>query len=218
MMTAKPENGTQCPLNQTENPESTSSRMQEISIPQPEDPRDPKIPWYDLAGQSKALWKKLIHLNADPHDIALGMAVGIFIGFLPIMGIQMTVALLAALPFRRVNKVAATAGVWITNPITVIPIYAFIYWVGTFLYPTSHVITATTLMSRMTDVLKLDGFVAQTKGFLALGVDIFLPMCIGGAVVGAVAAVPTYIFTKKLIEKYRAGKSAKATGAANDKQ
>ncbi|MBO4440995.1 DUF2062 domain-containing protein [bacterium] len=215
-MTNNPENGTQHPING--NSEGNTSDILDISIPKPEDPRDRKLPWYDIVGQSKALWNKLIHLNADPHDIALGLAVGIFIGFLPIMGIQMTVALLVALPFRHVNKVAATAGVWITNPITVIPIYAFIYWVGTFLYPTSHVINATTLMSRMTDVLKLDGFVAQTKGFLALGVDIFLPMCIGGAVVGAVAAVPTYIYTKKAFEKYRARKSAKTAGAANDQQ
>ena len=217
-MTKNPENGKQRPVNRSENTKGASSEILDISIPKPEDPRDRKIPWYDIVGQSKALWDKLIHLNADPHDIALGLALGIFIGFLPIMGIQMTVALLVALPFKHVNKVSATAGVWITNPITVIPIYAFIYWIGTFLYPTSHVITAVTLMSRMTDVLKLDGFVAQTKGFLALGVDIFLPMCIGGAVVGAVAAVPTYIYTKKAFEKYRARQSAKTAGAENDQQ
>lgn len=171
-----------------------------------------KIPWYDLKSQFLNIWKKLIHLNADPHDIAFGLALGIFVGFLPIMGIQMAVAGLICLPFRRANKPAAVAGVWITNPLTVIPIYAFIYWVGTFFYPADHLVTPSTIMAKMRAVLELEGFVAQTKGFLALGADIFLPMCIGGAVVGIIAMIPTYFITKKSISVYRrrkAGKNAK---------
>ena len=168
-----------------------------------------EIKWYDLKAQVLNIWKKLIHLNADPHDIAFGLALGIFVGFLPIMGIQMVVAGLVCLPFKHANKPAAVAGVWITNPLTVIPIYAFIYWIGTFFYPADHVVTLSTIMSKMTDVLKLEGFVAQTKGFLALGADIFLPMCIGGAVVGLIAMIPTYIITKKSITAYRNKKRAK---------
>ena len=171
-----------------------------------------KIPWYDLKSQFLNIWKKLIHLKADPHDIAFGLALGIFVGFLPIMGIQMAVAGLVCLPFKRANKPAAIAGVWITNPLTVIPIYAFIYWVGTFFYPSDHIVTPSTIMAKMRAVLELEGFVAQTKGFLALGADIFLPMCIGGAVVGLIAMVPTYFITKKSISAYRrrkAGKNAK---------
>jgi len=173
---------------------------------------DRKIPWYDLKSQFLRIWKKLIHLNADPHDIAFGLALGIFVGFLPIMGIQMVVAGLVCLPFKHANKPAAVAGVWITNPLTVIPIYAFIYWIGTFFYPADHIVTPGTIMSKMRAVLELEGFVEQTKGFLALGADIFLPMCIGGAVVGLIAMIPTYFITKKSITVYRAKKSAKKAG------
>ena len=167
------------------------------------------IPWYDLKSQFLNIWKKLIHLNADPHDIAFGLALGILVGFLPIMGIQMVVAGLVCLPFRHANKPAAIAGVWITNPLTVIPIYAFIYWIGTLFYPADHVVTPSTIMAKMRAVLELEGFVTQTKGFLALGADIFLPMCIGGAVVGLIAMIPTYFITKKSIAVYRRRKAEK---------
>jgi uncharacterized protein len=162
-----------------------------------------KVPWYDLKGQFVQIWKKLLSLNDSPHDIALGLALGIFIGFLPIMGIQMAVVLVFALPFRKANKVAAVAGVWITNPLTVIPIYAFIYWVGTFFYPAEYVLTSSGLKSKMEEIIQLDGFIDQTQAFLSLGADIFLPMCIGGAVVGFIAMFPTYFITRKLIENYR---------------
>lgn len=162
-----------------------------------------KVPWYDLKGQFVQIWKKLLSLNDSPHDIALGLALGIFIGFLPIMGIQMAVVLVFALPFRKANKVAAVAGVWITNPLTVIPIYAFIYWVGTFFYPAKSVLTSESLKGKMRDIVQLDGFIDQTQSFLSLGADIFLPMCIGGAIVGFIAMFPTYFITRKLIENYR---------------
>ncbi|HPA57951.1 MAG TPA: DUF2062 domain-containing protein [bacterium] len=162
-----------------------------------------KVPWYDLKGQFISIWKKLLSLNDSPHDIALGLALGIFIGFLPIMGIQMTVVLVFALPFRNANKVAAVAGVWITNPLTVIPIYAFIYWVGTAFYPAEYILTSESLKCKMRDIIQLDGFIDQTQAFLSLGADIFLPMCIGGAIVGFIAMFPTYFITRKLIENYR---------------
>lgn len=162
-----------------------------------------KASWYDLRGQFLQIWNKLLKLNDSPHDIALGLALGIFIGFLPIMGIQMAVVLVFVIPFRKANKIAAVAGVWISNPLTVIPIYAFIYWIGTFFYPSEMVLTATDVKERMMNVVNLDGFVDQTAAFLGLGADIFLPMCIGGAVVGLIAMVPTYIFTRLFFTSYQ---------------
>ncbi|MGI6393189.1 MAG: DUF2062 domain-containing protein [bacterium] len=165
-----------------------------------------KVPWYDLKGQLIEIWTKLVSLNDSPHSVAFGLALGVFIGFLPIMGIQMAVVLLFAFPFKKANKVAAVAGVWITNPVTVIPIYAFIYWIGTFFYPAKDLLTAESLKRQMREVLQLDGFIDQTQAFLKLGADIFLPMCIGGAVIGALAMIPTYFITKTLLEKRKKSK------------
>ena len=162
-----------------------------------------KIPWYDVKGQYLYIWRRLLCLNDSPHGIALGLALGIFIGFLPLMGIQMAVVLFVALPFRKANRVSAVAGVWISNPITVIPLYALIYWVGTFFYRKSAVLSYPVFEENIMGVLELDGFIDKTAAFLSIGADIFIPMCVGGCFLGIIMGSIVYFITRKLIIYYR---------------
>jgi uncharacterized protein len=162
-----------------------------------------KIPWYDIKGQFLDIWQRLLSLNDSPHDIALGLALGIYVGFLPLMGIQMAVVLVVAIPFRKANKVAAVAGVWISNPLTVIPLYAFIYWSGAFFYRKDSIVSYTVFKDKIMNILEFSGFIDKTAAFLGLGADIFIPMCIGGSFVGVIAGFITYFVTRKFIVYYR---------------
>lgn len=69
---------------------------------------------------------KLWHLNR--HSVAGGVALGVFVGFMPILGQMFVAAALAILV--RVNLPLSVMGVWITNPITMAPIYFTAYKVG----------------------------------------------------------------------------------------
>ncbi|PCJ33179.1 MAG: ATP-binding protein [Gammaproteobacteria bacterium] len=69
---------------------------------------------------------KLWHLNR--RSVAGGLALGLFIGFMPILG-QMFVAAALAI-WLRVNLPIAATAVWVSNPLTVAPIYFFVYKVG----------------------------------------------------------------------------------------
>ncbi|MDH5357768.1 MAG: DUF2062 domain-containing protein [Gammaproteobacteria bacterium] len=69
---------------------------------------------------------KIWHLNR--RSVAGGVALGLFIGFMPVLG-QMFIAAALAIVFR-VNLPLAVMGSWITNPFTVAPIYFFAYKVG----------------------------------------------------------------------------------------
>jgi len=69
---------------------------------------------------------KLWYLNR--RSIAGGAALGLFVGFMPVLG-QMFVAVALAI-FFRVNLPIAAMGVWITNPLTFAPIYFFNYKLG----------------------------------------------------------------------------------------
>ncbi len=69
---------------------------------------------------------KLWHLNRK--SVAGGAALGLFIGFMPIFGQLFLAAALAI--FFRVNLPFSVTAVWISNPLTVAPIFFFSYKLG----------------------------------------------------------------------------------------
>ena len=79
---------------------------------------------------------RLWHLNR--RLVAAGVALGLFVGFIPIPG-QMVVAAALAILFR-VNLPTSVMGVWITNPFTMAPIFFFAYKVGAWVMqiPAGH--------------------------------------------------------------------------------
>src|SRR5690606_28899895 len=68
----------------------------------------------------------LFHLNR--HSVSVAFLAGIFIAFLPIPG-QMPIAAVAAL-LLRCNLPLTVALVWITNPVTMPPIFFACYQLG----------------------------------------------------------------------------------------
>lgn len=68
----------------------------------------------------------LFHLNR--HSVSLAVFVGVFLAFLPIPG-QMLLAALIAL-WIRCNLPIAVSLVWITNPLTITPVFYSCYRLG----------------------------------------------------------------------------------------
>ena len=68
------------------------------------------------------LWKS----NSSPHEIALGMAIGVFIGITPFYGFHIITAVVTAFTMKHVNKVAIFLGMNISLP----PTIPFITWAG----------------------------------------------------------------------------------------
>lgn len=71
----------------------------------------------------------LLHLNR--WSVAGGAALGLFVAFIPLPG-QMLIAAALAIYFR-VNLVISVVMVWVTNPLTMPPIYYFCYRVGSWI-------------------------------------------------------------------------------------
>ena len=153
----------------------------------------------------------ILTLRSTPRAIAGGLGLGTFVAFTPTMGIQLILAALVATIFS-VNRPAALIPVWITNPLTVAPIYTFNYWVGTFVWSGPRVSEISDLfvdightMSR----LEFWEIREQFLAILAMGPDILLPLIIGSAIIGLFTGLVVYLFSFKLLHVFfsrRAGK------------
>lgn len=120
--------------------------------------------------QDPNLW----HLNR--RSVAGALGIGIFIAFLPIP-MQMVVSAAAAI-WLRVNLALAVAVVWITNPLTMPPMFYMNYKVGEWLlgrppHPASFELSIHWLMDQ-----------AQ---------QLWYPLILGSVVMGAVCGLLAYV-------------------------
>ena len=150
------------------------------------------------------MWlRKILSQDDTPHSIALGTAIGTFIAFTPTVGIQMLVVVLIGWlcrPLFRFNHIAALLAVYISNPVTTLPIYWFNYWIGTFF------VAGDLTRERLAELLHYDGFAAWWISLWALTVEIGWPLLIGSVIVGLACALPSYPLIKWLAETFKAHK------------
>ncbi len=86
-----------------------------------------------LVRRLKRVYVHLLRAPGAPKEVALGMAIGLFISLIPVM--QTLIALGVVEVLRRTtgiraSRVAAAVGVWLTNPLTAAPIYALSLLIG----------------------------------------------------------------------------------------
>ena len=68
----------------------------------------------------RSLLRHILMLDDTPHSIALGTAIGMFIGMTPTVGIQMILVIVFAFlvkPLFTFNRIAALITVYISNPL-----------------------------------------------------------------------------------------------------
>ena len=129
-------------------------------------------------------FQKAILSKTSSHEIALGMAVGIFIGFLPFLGFQVLIGLVAIFLFR-INKITTLLGIFVTNPITITPIFAFNYFIGKLILGAEKVSQSSNLLS------------------IEVLLENFKPLIIGSVVVGFVVAIVAYFITFFIVKRIK---------------
>lgn len=151
---------------------------------------------------SPRLWiREIVGLDDTSHAIALGTAIGVFIAFTPTVGAQMLIVLTIGWmckPFFRFNKLAGLIAVYISNPVTTLPIYWFNYWIGSFFIP------GNLTRERLATVLNYHDFRQWCQSMWSMLIDIGWPLLIGSLVAGLVCALPSYPLVKWLVEQLQA--------------
>jgi hypothetical protein len=145
-----------------------------------------------------------LHADDTPHRLALGIAIGMWIALLPLVGVQMVVSAALCHPFRA-NKVVAMALAWITNPFTIIPVYLPMYWLGTWLLGMDAI-----PYQAFVDIFfppgDLGWWGSVSASWTAM-MAIFAPLWLGSGLVATAIAVPSYFLSERFIVWYRSRRS-----------
>ena len=122
----------------------------------------------------------LLRLNNTPPEIALGVAIGVFIAITPLYGFHTLMAVIAMLLIPRVNKIAILVGTNISIP----PTTPLITWAG---YEIGRF-----LLKKPYPPLTLSYF----KNFsLKTFGDFYYPLFVGSIVLGIICGVIFYFIT-----------------------
>ncbi len=134
------------------------------------------------------LWLKFRRLQGSPQKLAGGMALGVFIAMTPTVPFH-TVMALALAPLLRVSPVTAYIGIWVCNPLTMVPLYVLAYKIGrVLLFRGEHLIIPATF---------------DLRAIADLGWRYGLALQLGGLILAVPFAIIAYLFTLWAVRRYR---------------
>ncbi|MEO1403008.1 MAG: DUF2062 domain-containing protein [Cyanobacteria bacterium J06635_1] len=124
---------------------------------------------------------RFIRGQGRPTEIARGIAVGAFVGVMPLFGVQTVVAIALAPPLRGNAMVAATM-TWVSNPITFIPLYTLNFRIGQQLLGTQDLLLTLQAAPTFDQFLKMgmDCILTLTVGCVALAIPTAIIGYLGG--------------------------------------
>ena len=145
----------------------------------------------------RSLVDRIKKLQGDPRYIAMGMAIGVFVGVTPTIPFHTVIAVALAFVLKG-SKPAAAIGVWFANPITIPIFYIGSFKLGTLI---------------LNKPIPFDVKFESINELMTLGLDVTIAMIVGGAVLGILPAILAYILTYRFVvivrEKARRKKQAK---------
>ena len=161
-----------------------------------------KLQWWS---SPRGLLRHILGLDDTHHSIAMGTTVGMWIGMTPTVGIQMILVMITAFltkPFLHFNRIAALITVYISNPVTMVPIYYMNYKVGTVFYHGDYTI------EDFRKILQYEDFSGWWRTIVELFVGIGVPLVIGTFIVATLCAAVTYPTMRWLLKKFHRRKPA----------
>jgi uncharacterized protein (DUF2062 family) len=151
-----------------------------------------------IKNKIKEVLEKLRQLQGSPGYLAKGVALGIFIGFAPVMPLK-TVLILAFSFLISSSPIAAIlVCTLVCNPVTYIPLYYLAWLVGDALLPglVSWQVIETTVMQMQQAGLREATAIGASLGLKTLGV-----MLVGGGLLGIIPALASYPLSYRFFVK-----------------
>jgi len=152
--------------------------------------------------------------------VSRGVAIGLFVGLTPTMGIQMYIAATIWAICRYIlrfhfNLPVAVAMVWVTNPVTVVPIYYLflitgnlvLQLLGVDISPLTYEHFKVAFNEIAQNESSWDAIVEGTKFLL---IDLGFPMLTGAVCYAVPCSIAAYFITHQSLTQYRQNKAEEA--------
>ena len=161
-------------------------------------------------GKFSLMVDQIRKLQGDPHYVALGMGIGVFVSITPTIPFHTVIAVAMAYLFKA-SRPAAILGVWASNPFTVVFFYIACYKSGILLFGKTlgETETVRALVHAMESDITLNEQIHVFVNFLNTQLKLFFAMIIGGIILGIIAGLIAYIVTRKFVEKLHLQKRIK---------
>ena len=151
----------------------------------------------------------VLHSRAPVSEVSLGVGVGIFMGLTPTVGVQMYLVAIVWTIYRYVlgrhfNLPVGMAMVWISNPLTMVPMYYLFIATGYLVFDVQHGLSYQHFAESLSIISQTGDTMDQiAEGIRFLLVDLGWPMVIGGFVYAVPFSIISYYITKYLVTSHR---------------
>jgi uncharacterized protein len=143
----------------------------------------------NVSARLREFHRRFISLKGDPGPIAMGMALGIFIGVTPTIPFHTILIVVLGLAMRQNITSAVLGSFLISNPVTIPLFYVLEYKLGRLLLghgPLPFAITQYSLWD-----------------LAEMGDHVLVPLLAGGLIVATLIAFPAYFVTHRTIRALR---------------
>lgn len=166
------------------------------------------------------LIKPILTSVAPVREMSWGVAMGFFLGLTPTVGIQLYLTTLVWAVCRYLfrfmfNLPAAMTIIWISNPITMIPLYYVFLLTGNAICDPLNIpyvpLTYETFYNRFSAIVNQESVWASiSEGMRFLVMELGPPILLGSLVYAVVMAVIGFFATEIILTRYRKRKAQKA--------
>ena len=127
---------------------------------------------------------RFLRMRSDPSEISRGLAIGVFTGMTPLLGVHMVLAVALAIALKG-NKLMALAGSWVGNPFTLPFFFVIEYKLGRWIMGAAP--------GPVPQLSLAPGDILQGSW------NYVAPLFLGSLILGTAAALLMYLATKPLV-------------------
>ena len=150
---------------------------------------------------AKYYYLKFMRQKGDPQSLALGTAIGVFIGITPTMPLHTILIILITLATRTSIITAMLGSFLVCNPITYVPQYYLSTIIGNALTP--YDLTWTRIKEVLDILLQHPGLQQSMEVLAGLGYEAVIVLVVGGTVLALPFTIASYLLSLRLFVKIR---------------